>query len=243
MITILFLLLCGFANQWKQIILVEKIELNGIYILPERDVVKLAGIKFGTPIFEYNLDSIRTALLKNEYIEEANISRNFSGTFHITIRERKPIGSVMLDKIWYVDEKSTLLRKIPSSIVLDLPIISGVQLEPKSIKEGNVISYTDVQTAISILTEVMKIDEDMYFLISEIDLNYGKDIVIHSSDYGVPINIGRGNYSQKLNMLSTFWQKYVVTRGAQNLKSVDLRFKNQLVVKWKEEHQVTERTI
>lgn len=243
LITILFFLLCGFANQWKQIIVVEKVEVQGIYILPQRDVVKLAAIKFGVPIFNINLDSIRTGLLRNEYVEEANISRSFSGTLHIAIRERKPIGSLMFNKMWYVDDNGRLLSKIPASVVLDLPIISGVKLEPEKIKGGTVISYTDAQTAISILSEVMKIDEDLYFLISEIDLNYGKDIIIHSADYGVPINLGRGNYSHKLKLLSAFWQKYVVTRGSQNLESVDVRFKNQLVVKWKEEHKAKERTI
>lgn len=239
----MFLLLCGFAHQWKQIIVVEKVEVQGIYILPEREVVKLAAVRFGNPIFEINLDSIRTGLFRNEYVEEANISRSLSGILHISIRERKPIGSLMLSRMWYVDEKGILLRKIPASVVLDLPIISGIKLEPETIKGGTVIPNTDAQTAISILSEAMKIDEDLYYLISEIDLNYGKDIVIYSSDYAVPINIGRGKYEHKLKLLSAFWQRFVVVRGSQYLESVDARFKNQLVVKWKEEQKVLNRTI
>lgn len=235
--------MCGFANQWKQIIVIEKVEVQGVFILPERDVVKIAATQFGTPIFDINLDSIRTGLLRNEYIEEANISRSFSGTLHIAIRERKPIGSLMLNKMWYVDEEGILLRKIPESVVLDLPIISGIKIEPEKIKGGTTLLNSDTRTAISILSEVMKINEDLYFLISEIDLNYGKDIIIYSSDYAVPINIGRGNYEHKLRLLSAFWQKYVVARGSQNLESVDVRFKNQLVVKWKEEHKALDRTI
>lgn len=243
LITISFLLLCGFANQWKQIIVLEKVEVSGIYILPERDVVKLAAVRFGNPIFQINLDSVRTGLLRNEYIEEAKISRSLSGTLHISIRERKPIGSLMLSRMWYVDDKGLLLSKIPASVVLDLPIISGIKLEPETLKGGAVIANTDAQTAISILSEAMNIDEDLYYLISEIDLNYGNDIVIYSSDYAVPINIGRGNYQHKLKLLSAFWHKFVVARGSQNLESVDVRFKNQLVVKWKEEQKVLNRTI
>ena len=69
-------------------------------------------------------------------------------------------------------------------------------------------------------------------MISEINMNSGSDIILYSSDVGVPIILGRGDVTRKLLMLENFWNDFVATNDVEKLRYIDLRFEDQVVVKW-----------
>lgn len=237
-----FLTICGFAHQWKQVLSIENIEVENEYMVNEDEILKLAGIKVGDGFYDVSLDSVRNRLLVQKYIKEVIITRKMNGVVHIDVRERRPIANLNLGKTWYIDREGVLLSKIQSNVILDLPVISGFgtnMLAPNSsgptFVAGNKVPSADVTIALSILTSSLEVDEDLYYLISEINLNHGRDIFIYTSDYGIPINIGREQYKKKLQLLSTFWRQFVIPKGAGNLESVDVRFNDQVVVRWKPE--------
>ncbi len=244
-----FLTICGFAHQWKYILSIESIEVENEYILNENEILKLAGIKVGDGFYDVSFDSVRNRLLKQKYIKEVIIVRKMNGVVHIDVRERRPIANLNVGKTWYIDSEGILLSKIQSNVILDLPVISGFgknmlapngsglaqnSLDPIFI-EGDKVPSDDINNALTILTLALDVDEDLCYLISEINLNNGRDIIIYTSDYGVSINIGRERYKKKLQLLSAFWKQFVIPRGAGNLKSVDVRFIDQVVVRWKPE--------
>jgi cell division protein FtsQ len=229
-----FIILCGFAHQWKQFLTVEKIVVEGNYILPQNDVVRLAGIPIGKEIFSVSLDTVRMHIKANSYVEDVHVSRILPGVIYIQISERQPIASLMLNKLYYLDKSGYLLPKIQTDVIMDLPVVTGVNFDVQKSLSGFKVSEEDVYTALQILSTAQNINKEIYDLISEVHLNYGNDITIYSSDYGVSINLGRNNYDTKLRLTWLFWKQFVNKRGAENLKSVDVRFNDQIVVVWKD---------
>jgi len=45
---------------------------------------------------------------------------------------------------------------------------------------------------------------------------------------------GRGDVAGKMVKLDAFWNEFVHERGAQELQYIDLRFDDQVVVRWNE---------
>jgi cell division septal protein FtsQ len=58
--------------------------------------------------------------------------------------------------------------------------------------------------------------------------------VLFTAETGVPVVLGRGDIAVKLVKLDGFWKQIVMQRGATQLKTVDLRFADQVVVRWDE---------
>jgi cell division protein FtsQ len=230
-----FMILCGFAHQWKQFLTVDKVEVEGNYILQQQDVISLSGIPLGKEIFQVSLDSVRMSIKTNSYVEDVHVSRILPGIIHIQLVERQPIASLMLSKQYYLDKNGNLLPKISTDVIMDLPVITGVNIDAKNISFGNKILEMDVYSALQILETANSLNREIYDFISEVNLNYGNDITIYSSDCGIPINLGRDEYQKKLLLTYTFWKQHVIKRGAENLKSVDVRFSDQIVVIWKNE--------
>ena len=79
----------------------------------------------------------------------------------------------------------------------------------------------------------------LYHNISEIQLRNGGDIVLYSAEGGVPIIFGRGEMSDKITRLETFWNDIVRTRGVQDLQYVDLRYQGQIVARWSQQQPTT----
>ncbi len=230
-----FILLCGFAHQWKDFLTVENIEVEGNYILQQNEIIKLAKIPIGKEIFRVSLDSVRIRLMANSYVEDVHVSRILPDIIHIQLSERQPVASLMLNKLFYLDSDGNLLPKINTDVMMDLPIITGVKLDVNNLSVGKKVLDNEINIALRILKTASSVNKEIYDFISEVNLNYGDDIVIISSDHGIPINIGREEYKNKLILTYTFWNQLVKTRGAENLISVDVRFNDQIVVVWKDE--------
>jgi cell division protein FtsQ len=229
-----FLIMCGFAHQWKQFLTVEKIEVEGNYILQQEEVICLANIPLGNELYMISLDSVRMRLMAHSYIDDVHISRILPNIIHIQLTERKPIASVMVNKLYYVDKNGRMLPKISTDVIMDLPIITGVNIDAASIMPGRRIPNNDIYTAVQILDTLSNLNTEINDFISELNLNYGNDVIIYSSDYGVPINLGRDEYQKRILLTFAFWKEVVSKRGAENLKCVDVRFNDQVVVVWKD---------
>jgi cell division septal protein FtsQ len=127
---------------------------------------------------------------------------------------------------------------LPHSIskqLFDLPVLTGVPAGI-ALTPGTAIKDDDVREALEILTTSKIVSKELYHLISEVRLRNGGDIVLYAAEWGVPIIFGRGEVASKLVRLEAFWDNVVRERGSENLQYVDLRFDEQVVVRWNQKH-------
>jgi len=229
-----FIAICVVSEKWKNSLKVNRIIVHGSNILTAQNIFELAGVKLQTPLESIGIYEIRKRILHQPFIKSGLVMRHYPDAIDINITERIPIASVNNGNLNYIDTEQILLPSIESSSKLDLPIISGVDsLHYYNI--GEKINNTEIATAINILQAAIAIDTTLYHFISEINMNNGKDIILYSSDVGVPIILGRGDFERKLLTLQTFWNNYVKPSNAKLLQYIDLRYNEQVVAKWRTE--------
>jgi cell division septal protein FtsQ len=85
--------------------------------------------------------------------------------------------------------------------------------------------------AIDVCQTAQSLDTAVYRLISEINMNNGGDIILYSSEAGVPVVVGRGEIEKKLLLLENFLVNNMATTDVENVQYIDLRFEDQVVVK------------
>jgi cell division septal protein FtsQ len=115
--------------------------------------------------------------------------------------------------------------------LFDLPVLSGISSEI-ALAPGVTMSNPDVHEALQILATSKFVGKELYHLVSEVRLRNGGDIVLYAAERGVPIIFGRGDIANKLVRLEAFWNDIVRERGSEYLQYVDLRFDDQVVVRW-----------
>jgi cell division protein FtsQ len=219
-----------FSMEWRETLRMKRLIVHGSRIIPVEEVFKLANVASNTAIFDIELAAVRTRVLSQPYFNAVTVSRQLPGTLAIDVVEREPVASITAGHaLRYVDGDGVVLPFRP--VVGDLPVISGIEGLQKS-EVGQRAEFDDLTEALRILAVVCELDTALYHFVSEINMNHGGDIVIYSGDSGVPVLLGRGNIARKLALLRTFWASYVHDQEVNRLKYIDVRFDDQVVVKW-----------
>lgn len=222
------------ANAWKSSLTVKQITVDGNRIVGTNEILQLTEIPRGTLLYRADLMAIQRRVMGHYYVKDALIERNLPSTIHITVTERIPIAMIDCGETLYLDEDGFILPRTISRKLFDLPVISGMP-EHAPMKLGAIVTQPDLREALLLLGVMKEVNRPMYHNISEVHVRNGGDIVLYSAEGGVPIIFGRGDVSNKLVNLEAFWNEVVRVRGLQNLKYIDLRYEDQIVVRWEPE--------
>jgi cell division protein FtsQ len=226
-----FAAICLLASEWQTSLRVKRIEIDGAHILPHHLLLEAVNVPTQSLLDTVDLYRIQKRLEEQPFVKTATVSRSYPDAIYITITEREPIASIGTTSLLYIDTAAVLLPAIETAVPLDLPIISGVP-EVKATEIGKVIKNSEVQTAIELLNTAIKVDSSLYHFISEVDMKGGQDIEITTTEPPVNILVGRGDFLKKLFIFQKFWSQFIKSENVQNVQYFDLRFDDQVVVKW-----------
>ena len=219
------------ANLWKSNLKAKRVIIEGNRIVETAELIQLIKVQKNAQLQDIDLMAVRRDILSHHFIKDAVVERDLPATLKVTVKERVPLAIINSAEILYLDEDGVILPHSISKQLFDLPVLTGmtenIQLTP-----GTMIKNDDVQEALRILATSKLVNKELYYLISEVRLRNGGDIVLYAAEWGVPIIFGRGEIASKLVRLEAFWNDVVRERGSNNLQYVDLRFDDQVVVRW-----------
>ena len=219
------------ANLWKGDLRIASVEVAGNTIVSDKEILSLANIAKDEKLYSVDLLAAQQRVLQNAFVRSAAVNREAPNRISITIEERVPIAAVILDKMEYLDADGVALPPVRSSSIFDLPVLTGV-FQPADFVTGKRTRRSDVIEALEILGTARQIGDALYRRISEVHVESGKDIVLYTAEFGVPVIVGHGDAAEKLVKFDGFWKQIVLHQGADRLEFVDLRFEDQVVVRW-----------
>lgn len=230
-LTLLAIVLVVAANLWKSDLKVKRVTIEGNRIVETAELTQLIKVPKNTQIQEIDLMAVRRDIMSHHFIKDAVVERDLPATLKITVKERIPLAIINSKEILYLDEDGVVLPHSISKQLFDLPVITGIP-DGLSLAPGAILRNAEIQEALRILASSKLVSKELYHLISEVRLRNAGDIVLYASEWGVPIIFGRGEIPNKLVRLEAFWNDVVRERGSDNLQYVDLRFDDQVVVRW-----------
>lgn len=219
------------ANSWKSGLVVSKVVVVGARVVDPNEIVQLAHVKPGSKMYDLDLMIIQKDVVSHYFLKDAVVERDLPSTLKITVVERTPIAMINGNELLYLDAEGVVLPHSISNELFDLPMISNL---PSGLKvvPGAVIQIPDVTEALSILSTARLVNKELYHLISEVRLRDSGDLIFYTADGGVPVLFGHGDPAGKLLRFEAFWNDVVKGRGVRDLRYVDLRYEDQVVVKW-----------
>jgi cell division protein FtsQ len=219
------------ANLWKSDLKVKRVTIEGNRIVETAELTQLIKVPKNTQLQEIDLMAVRRDIMSHHFIKDAVVERDLPATLKVTVKERVPLAIINSTEILYLDEDGVVLPHSISKQLFDLPVLTGMP-DGLALAPGAILKNADIQEALKILACTKLVNKELYHLISEVRLRNGGDIVLYASEWGVPIIFGQGEIPSKLVRLEAFWNEVVRERGSDNLQYVDLRFDDQVVVRW-----------
>jgi cell division protein FtsQ len=220
------------ANFWKTDLRVSSVEVQGNRIVPTAEILRRANITPGARLFGVDLFAVRRRVEENAFVRTAEVGREIPGRVVIRVEERAPVAVIAASPLLYVDAEGTILPPAASPLLVDLPVLSG-DFPRRELVPGRQTFNPELREALAIVTTAARVEGGLAHLLSEVHLKRDGEFVLYTAEAGVPVLFGRGDAARKLVNFDVFWREYVQREGPAELGSVDLRFDNQVVVRWR----------
>jgi cell division protein FtsQ len=216
---------------WKRDLTVREVYASGNRIVSTAELVRLANVPRGGRMADVDLGAARNRVLKNAFVRQASVHRDLPDRIEIRVEEREPVAALANERLMYVDANGVVLPPVRSDYLFDLPVITGAPaLEPCT--AGKAVTHPAIKEALLLIRAAHSLNESAYRRISEVHILPGGDLMLYTAEFGVPVLVGRGDLVSKLVRLEGFWNTIVSSRGADALETVDIRFADQVVVRW-----------
>ena len=192
----------------------------GPALTPE-DLRDWLGFTGESTLWDASPARVRARLEAHPFIAHAAVRREFPGRLEVVIRERQPQAIALLDAFYYVDRSGVTFGPLRPQDSRDYPLITGIAGDTA---EGP--RTWALRRALRLLRRCDR--EPCLAPLSEVHLDDDRGVVLYPSAPRVPIVLGWGSWSEKLERAGRAlhaWQG-----AAERLASLDVRFRNQVVL-------------
>jgi len=212
---------------------VKKLSVSGsngaLKRVSENEILSQAEFEVGTNVFRVGLEDIRQRVERLEWVRYATVQRVLPDRIIIKVTEREPIGLARINRdVFQFDVDATILELDQVSEV-SFPILDGLKLDRHDDNLKKVGVYRKVIEALG-QTEL-----------SEVHVNDNGEVSLVSANDPMLINLGAGDFRAR-------WLKYLQLKPQIQQKypqavRVDLRFKNQVIVRMKMDDDPSDNTV
>jgi cell division protein FtsQ len=198
---------------------VEKLSVVGLRRVDENQVLAKAGFEVGTNVFDINLHEIRERVEQIQWVRHALVERVLPDQIIIKVVEREPIGLGRIrGEIYQFDADAMVLDPDPTSG--SFPILDGLGGD-------NARNVKKVEIYRKVLEDLGQTS------LSEIRISDNDEVSVVEAGDPLMVSLGTADYRNR-------WIRYIQLRPQIQQQypqavRVDLRFKNQVIVRMRDD--------
>ncbi|HEY2379724.1 MAG TPA: FtsQ-type POTRA domain-containing protein [Terriglobia bacterium] len=200
---------------------VRKLSVSGLKRVEENQVLAKAGFETGTNVFRVKLDKIRDRVEQLPWVRYAMVERVLPDKIIIKIVEREPIGLARINgEVYQFDSDAKILEPDPVGGT-SFPILDGLRIDDPKGNAGKVDVYR-------------RVVEDLgQPALSEVHISDAQDVTVVSASDPLLVNLGTMDF--RIRWIKYLQLKPQIQQQYPQAVRVDLRFKNQVIVKMKDD--------
>jgi cell division protein FtsQ len=205
---------------------IERVEVAGQSRLSADEVVKASGLVPGQSLWSLDARRAVAGVEALPLVRRAEVVRAFPNRVTLFVEERQPFTLVNAGGLHWVDEQGVPLGPETRAVSLDAPVISGLGADDV-VAAGRMPSER-VASGVALLRTLMRAQNSLLSEISEVDVSRPEGLVLYMLD-GIEVRIGSEDWESRLGRLGGVLAQ--LRASGQTVTSIDLRFRDQVVLK------------
>lgn len=195
----------------------------------EDQIAGRAEFELGTNVFRVDLNAIRERVEMLQWVRYAIVQRVLPDQIMVKVVEREPIGLArMSGEVFQFDSDATILD-LDSQPGTSFPILDGLRSRDADGNQKKVALYRKV------LEELGQSE------LSEVHINDAGEVSVVSASDPMVVTLGTADYRMR-------WIKYLqlkmqIQQQYPQAVKIDLRFKNQVIVRMKDDENSGEQVV
>ncbi len=233
---LIFLSLCGliillyFSVDTQQKQEIKFIDVSGNIYLDKESYTQFAKVTERKSFNDLTLGTIKDRFEKHPYIDYVDLKYDGNGKVSVEIHE-KNFRAIMITQgsEFLVDEKLRVVPLLSFTKNIDLPVILGVDKKISGKKNAELKKAMKLISAAELSNQALASD------ISEVELGKKNNVTIRFIYNDYILNLGSEDVIYKLAAFGSIYDKLNANEGVNNLKYIDMRFKDQICLGFREE--------
>lgn len=186
----------------------RQINVQGCRIVREEELLALADLRLGGPLFEISLPEAEERVRRHPWIDTVSIRRFWPDTLHVLVQERRPLALINLEKgLHYVDQNGMVFAPVEPGQDVDFPVLTGLDLPP-----GASLADGPAAAALQFFQLAAQGDPGLPLqALSELHLSRNGEIIAYLTERPFPIHLGYGRiksrYYQLVKLLNLLYHK------------------------------------
>lgn len=202
---------------------IRELQIAGISRMSREDVLAQAEIKQGMNLLAVNMENVEALLVKNPWIESAQVTRVLPDTLKIRVVEREPSYLVQYEEnLCYADGEGRIIDKVQPDQFVSLP-----QVEVESGMERHLPILEELRRAIAAKQTPFGLDQ-----VAWIRLSWRYGLEVRLMDRNVMVCVGVDDWKNNLAHMGLVWAN-LAKRGELDQAAI-ISAQNQKV--WVEKH-------
>lgn len=212
-----------------------QIDIQGNRKIDEKEILERTGIKMGANIFSLDLGKIEQLVREDKRIKDVWVKRKLPQAILIEVEEKRPALWINLPEGLYgLSKDQEIIPLEKEDFQHDFPVVTGL-VSPSVLGNENLSQRPyewwpnrKVKSALEFYRALLEGDSSFMESISEISLADENNLIFYLIPYGTQVNMGKGNFKKKIGRVKSLLE---YERRREALIGIDLRFKDQVVVK------------
>ena len=202
----------------------SRVQVRGNRYVTRREILENLDLRGMGSLFDFSLESRRRQLEGIDWVREVSVVRLFPNGLGIWVREREPVAFVRVaDSIKLLDAQGVVLET-PLGSSFDFPVLTGWN---DSGEEG--VSRLRLRLYEEFIRDWESVSPSEWS-VSEVNVSDPEDLkaVLVEGSESILVHFGREDFARRYRDFLSFIPRVRPTQVA--IRSVDFRFKNQIVV-------------
>jgi cell division protein FtsQ len=218
----------------------ELIEISSNSLLPAEDYLLFTEYNDSTKFSELTLADVKGKFEEHPYVVKANVKFDGINKINVSIKE-KELKAVILSENspGLITEDYKLVPLLKNTSFSELPVISHLKINSDETGTDDRENEELVQ-AYKIIDAIKITDENIYKKLNEINLRFGRDVILTFSGLDCSVIFGRGNEAKKIIYLLALWKKMDEDNNSFKASEyIDLRYRNKIFIGKKTNTEIT----
>lgn len=227
LVTLVLAAAAGGAAHWAATsprFAVSRIDVRGASRVSVGRILSAAGIPPGANLWTIDTRAVVGRIEAMSEIRRADLVREAPNRLTIVVEERRPFTLVHAGRLHWMDEDGRVLGEETRAVAPEVPVISG--LSEDELVSMRTAPGPKARAAIALIRALLRSGSTLTAEISEIDMSRAEGPVLYTVD-GVEVRLGAEEWDERLARL----EGVLAQVATEDVNGVDLRFKDQVVLK------------
>ncbi|HEY6880537.1 MAG TPA: FtsQ-type POTRA domain-containing protein [Polyangiales bacterium] len=201
---------------------IDRIDVKGLARIQRDELLQTAGLATGQNVFAQSPEQLQAKLARHPWIVSAQVARDLPSKLTITVRERDPIGLMVVEacapakteddpgceeasSLYLVSEDATMFKRLGGADPVDLPVLTGLT-RPRMASDPE-LAQRVLQTSIALMRAYRDSGLWQQFPLGEIHLEANDGYALYVGEDLTYVRLGAAPFEAKLKRMKKVFER------------------------------------